>query len=600
MATKIQLRRDTASNWTSENPTLSAGELGFETDTDKVKIGDGSTAWTSLGYLIDSTDDFDGTFNSLTGTPTTLSGYGITDAFDGAFSSLTGTPTTLSGYGITDAFDGAFSSLTGTPTTLSGYGITDAFDGAYSSLTGAPTNISSFTNDSGYITSYTVTQGDVTAHQAALSITESQISDLGSYLTTVALNELSDVSSSSATTGQVLTAQSDGSFAFADQTGSSSGGISFSDVTITATNGQTEFSDSTVTIQDGVTLVFLNGVRLVETTDFTVSESGNSITLVEAAELGDIVQICTFYTPASEEEGSSYTGIQGSNYGYTIGGRSAASTYVNTIDKFSLTATLNASDVGNLTTIRSLTTGHGSTTNGYSSGGSTGSPTRVSTIDKFSFSTDGDATNIGDLTTAREGASPQQSEDYGYSSGGNPIQSTIDRFAFASDGDATDYADLTYLTYHIAGQSSTENGYASGGASSSATYIQKFPFASAGNASNIGALTVGRSDGCAGTSSTTHGYTAGGWTNTYGNVIDKFPFASDADATDVGDLVFIGHRTNAGQSATEYGYTSGGYAGPPAWTRTNIIQKHSFTSDGNATDHADLTQGREQPAGTQY
>jgi len=65
-------------------------------------------------------------FTSVSSTPTTVSGYGITDAFDGAFSSLTGTPTTVSGYGITDAFDGAYSSLTGTPTTISGYGITDA------------------------------------------------------------------------------------------------------------------------------------------------------------------------------------------------------------------------------------------------------------------------------------------------------------------------------------------------------------------------------------------------------------------------------------------------------------------------------------------
>ena len=55
MATKIQLRRDTAANWTSANPTLSAGELGYESDTDKVKVGDGITAWTSLTYLIDGT-----------------------------------------------------------------------------------------------------------------------------------------------------------------------------------------------------------------------------------------------------------------------------------------------------------------------------------------------------------------------------------------------------------------------------------------------------------------------------------------------------------------------------------------------------------------
>jgi hypothetical protein len=54
MADIIQIRRDTATNWTSANPTLAQGELGAETDTSKIKIGDGSTAWTSLGYLIDA------------------------------------------------------------------------------------------------------------------------------------------------------------------------------------------------------------------------------------------------------------------------------------------------------------------------------------------------------------------------------------------------------------------------------------------------------------------------------------------------------------------------------------------------------------------
>ena len=53
MADLIQIRRDTAANWTSANPTLAQGELGAETDTSKIKIGDGSTAWSSLAYLID-------------------------------------------------------------------------------------------------------------------------------------------------------------------------------------------------------------------------------------------------------------------------------------------------------------------------------------------------------------------------------------------------------------------------------------------------------------------------------------------------------------------------------------------------------------------
>lgn len=47
----IQLRRDTASDWTSENPVLLEGEAGYELDTGFLKIGDGSTAWTSLDYI---------------------------------------------------------------------------------------------------------------------------------------------------------------------------------------------------------------------------------------------------------------------------------------------------------------------------------------------------------------------------------------------------------------------------------------------------------------------------------------------------------------------------------------------------------------------
>ena len=54
MADMIQIRRDTASNWTSANPILAQGEMGAETDTSKIKIGDGTTAWASLGYLIDA------------------------------------------------------------------------------------------------------------------------------------------------------------------------------------------------------------------------------------------------------------------------------------------------------------------------------------------------------------------------------------------------------------------------------------------------------------------------------------------------------------------------------------------------------------------
>jgi hypothetical protein len=50
VVTQIQIRRGTASQWTSANPTLASGEFGYESDTGKFKIGTGSTAWTSLSY----------------------------------------------------------------------------------------------------------------------------------------------------------------------------------------------------------------------------------------------------------------------------------------------------------------------------------------------------------------------------------------------------------------------------------------------------------------------------------------------------------------------------------------------------------------------
>jgi hypothetical protein len=51
VVTQIQVRRGTAAQWTSTNPTLAAGEFGFETDTNKLKCGNGSTVWNSLTYI---------------------------------------------------------------------------------------------------------------------------------------------------------------------------------------------------------------------------------------------------------------------------------------------------------------------------------------------------------------------------------------------------------------------------------------------------------------------------------------------------------------------------------------------------------------------
>ena len=90
MTSRLQQRRDTAANWTSNNPTLAAGEIGLETDTTKFKIGNGSTAWASLSYAAA------GTVTSITA-GTGLSGGTITGsgtiAIDSTVATLTGSQT---------------------------------------------------------------------------------------------------------------------------------------------------------------------------------------------------------------------------------------------------------------------------------------------------------------------------------------------------------------------------------------------------------------------------------------------------------------------------------------------------------------------------
>ena len=69
---RILIRRDTAANWTANNPTLAAGEFGHETDTGKLKLGNGSTAWNSLGYQSNVTS-VNGSTGAVTGLAPTAS-----------------------------------------------------------------------------------------------------------------------------------------------------------------------------------------------------------------------------------------------------------------------------------------------------------------------------------------------------------------------------------------------------------------------------------------------------------------------------------------------------------------------------------------------
>jgi hypothetical protein len=64
MATRMQQRRGTASQWTTANPILNPGEIGWESDTNKFKIGDGTNHWADLDYFIDANSTVNPSFGS--------------------------------------------------------------------------------------------------------------------------------------------------------------------------------------------------------------------------------------------------------------------------------------------------------------------------------------------------------------------------------------------------------------------------------------------------------------------------------------------------------------------------------------------------------
>ena len=133
---QIQLRNDTAANWTSVNPTLLVGELGVERSTNKIKIGDGSTAWSSLSYAYDPT-----VLVTLTGTQTltnkTISGSSNTLS-NIPNSALTNSSITINGSSV--ALGGTVT-ITGLPTQTGNSGkylTTDGTNASWATITTDP------------------------------------------------------------------------------------------------------------------------------------------------------------------------------------------------------------------------------------------------------------------------------------------------------------------------------------------------------------------------------------------------------------------------------------------------------------------------------
>ena len=194
-------------------------------------------------------------------------------------------------------------------------------------------------------------------------------------------------------------------------------------------------------------------------------------------------------------------------------------------------------------------------------------------------------TNVG-AGTGNITAFPRGTQ-HGYVSCGNPSHTNvIQRFAFASDGNATDVGDSTQGRENGGGCSTESYGYVGGGyISASVNTIDKFAFGSSSDAADVGNLSVSRTP--TGVMSTTRGYWMGGWTGATSNVIDSLVFASGGNATDWGDLTQSVSIGDVGQMSATYGYRAGGDTDGGA-TMQNVIDKFAFSSTANSTDVGDL------------
>jgi len=283
----------------------------------------------------------------------------------------------------------------------------------------------------------------------------------------------------------------------------------------------------------------------------------------------------------------------GSQYGYVSGGWSP--TYENLIQRFSFTSDGNSVDTTqNLTrgVIYGSSTGSSSATHGYNAGGYNGG--NINVIDKFQFNTTNNATDVGDLSTGRQSPAQTNSQTYGYAVGGSgvPYTNGTEKWAFASDGNATAVGALGPNASAVPGMgaASQTHGYYAGpytGGGFNNFIIEKYSFSVDGNSVDVGDLTLSTYAAYpAGASSTTHGYRAGG--NDGGsnktNVIDRWSFSTDGDATDVGDLVTAAGNMG-GTSSTTHGYSVAGHS------TDGGIQKWAYAASSTATSVGDLTTG---------
>ena len=242
------------------------------------------------------------------------------------------------------------------------------------------------------------------------------------------------------------------------------------------------------------------------------------------------------------------TGTNSISHGYIYGGVPASwAGTVTTVQKVQLAAAANASNISNMV-FHSY--GHGAANEenyGWKFGGDSIPNPDHKVLEKQSYASDSNMTSPGNMVGGDrcnivDGVS---GTTHGFAIACN-YYTNMDKWSYASGTDAADHGDTSAYRTGVGTQWTTTHGYLSGGyrlGIGSSKWVEKFAFASNTTGTQVGNITVERYGNLHGWSTQTYAYTGAG----YGGykTVDKFAFASEGEAAHCSDLL---HNTAGGSS----------------------------------------------------